>query len=81
MIIGKRHANGAEVLSHTQTALAGRCTAMKTCLDDSTAARNNAKGSPYSISRVNVLRGYIYPSDYSVANTFGLVGLGGRNEA
>jgi hypothetical protein len=50
---------------------------MKTYLNDSTAARDNAKGSRFSISRVNVLRGYIHPSDYSVAITFGLVGLGG----
>jgi hypothetical protein len=49
---------------------------MKTYLHDSATEHDNAKGSAYSVSRVNVLRGYIHPSDYSVAITFGLVGLG-----
>ncbi len=49
---------------------------MKTYRDGSSAAHDSAKGSPYFLSRFNVLRGYIYPSDYSVAMTFGLVGLG-----
>ncbi len=50
---------------------------MKTHRDGSSAAHDSAKGSPNFLSRVNVLRGYIYPSDYSVAMTFGWVGLGG----
>ncbi len=71
MIIGKGYASGTEV------PFCRRCKAMKTNRDGSSSAHDSAKGSPYFLSRVNVLRGYIYPSDYSVAITFGWVGLGG----
>ena len=36
---------------------------MKTDLKNSTSAPSRLKGSPDSLSRVNVLRGYIHPSD------------------
>ncbi len=49
---------------------------MKIYLDNSATKHDNAKGSAYSVSRINVLRGYIHPSDYSVAIAFGLVGPG-----
>lgn len=36
---------------------------MKMDLNSSTLTHSSLKGSPYSLSRVNVLRGYIHPSD------------------
>jgi hypothetical protein len=36
---------------------------MKINLSNSTSAHGSLKGSPYSLRRANVLRGYIHPSD------------------
>jgi hypothetical protein len=36
---------------------------MEIDLKDSTLAHGSLQGSPYSLNRVNVLRGYIHPSD------------------
>jgi hypothetical protein len=40
---------------------------MEIDLNSSTLAHSSSKGSPYCPNEVNVLRGYIHPSDYLVA--------------
>jgi len=62
MILGKPYAEELEAFSHANT-LTGKENAMKTYLDDLATVPDSLKESPLALSRVNVLSGYIPPSD------------------
>lgn len=61
MIVGKVYAIGAEALVSEATLVGGRYSVMEIDLNNSQHC--GSKGSPFSISRANVLSGYIHPSD------------------
>jgi hypothetical protein len=66
MIVGKLYAIGAGALL-SEAIIAGRYRVMEIDLNNSQDC--SSKGSPLSISRSNVLSGYLHPTDYIAGQT------------